>query len=99
MMQKRRLFALLLVLTLFVTTFPLSSVPISAAEAGTGSGSNETRYTQKFVAVVYDNSGSMRNESRIPSAKYSLSMLMSMLDERDIMQIMPMNMQKGERNR
>ncbi|MBE6636996.1 MAG: hypothetical protein E7618_04250 [Ruminococcaceae bacterium] len=76
---------------LLLLTFLLSAFAVFPATAADPSTNTEARYTQKIVTVVYDNSGSMAAGQRIPAAKYSLSMLMSLLDERDEMIIIPMN--------
>ncbi len=89
MKKRTRLLCFILMLSLVIPI--LSSLPLASSAANTGGNSNEARYTQKIVSVVYDNSGSMRNENRIPAAKYSLSMLMSMLSTEDLLYILPMN--------
>ena len=69
----------------------LSSLIFPATAADTSGGGN-ARYTQKIVAVIYDDSGSMNDDPiREPAARYSLEMLMALLDERDQMAIVPMN--------
>lgn len=87
------LFLLLATVATLVTVFPATA---AAATENTQTGENQTRYTQKVVAVVYDNSGSMlqsvnKEEERTHPAEYSLSMLLSMLNEKDEMILMPMN--------
>ncbi len=79
--------ALILALLLLLPLF--SAFTATAADSD---GTAEAEYTQKVVAVVYDNSGSMTHEDdRIPSARYSLALLLSMLDKRDALKIFPMN--------
>ncbi len=75
------LFVLLCMLFSVIAVFPVSADPAN----------DSARYTQKIVSVVYDNSGSMLDYNREPAARYSLEMLMALLDERDKMIIMPMN--------
>ena len=70
----------------------LSSLVFPATAADSATGNNTARYTQKVVAVVYDDSSSMMHDPiREPAARYSLEMLMALLDERDKMVIVPMN--------
>ena len=91
---------------LIVLTFLLSAVailPISSAEGGGGSSEAAAaqKKAQKIVSVVYDNSGSMnanidtgenyKHPTRADYALYAMKMLMSLLNEGDILQIVPMN--------
>lgn len=87
MKRCNRILSVLIVISLFL---PLLAVyPIHASAQADNA---EARYTQKIVSVVYDNSGSMLYDPiREPAARYSLEMLMSLLDERDQMSITPMN--------
>ena len=71
-------------------------IPIAAADTPPGNG-DASAQKQKIVAMVYDNSGSMYGEDwgnpnlRSELAEYSARILMSVLDERDQMFVMPMN--------
>ncbi len=84
----KRIISFLMIAVMLSSIFTVfSAFPASAAEED-----SDVRYTQKVVAVIFDNSGSMRwEDERIPSAKYSMGLLMSLLDERDQMRIIPMN--------
>lgn len=87
----KKLAATTLALIMLVSFSVLS---VSAADTGNPQD-NPARYTQKIVAVVYDESSSMQNDPmREPAARYSLEMLMSLLDVRDKMVIIPMNSNK-----
>ncbi len=66
-------------------------IPTSAAD----SGNSDVRYTQKIVSVLYDNSGSMLSQNKNEYALYALQMLMSLLDENDVLVITPMNNYKS----
>ena len=80
-----------------VSVFSISSV---ASEPNTDAAATQKK-TQKIVSVVYDDSGSMTanidNENstahptRADYALYAMKMLMSLLNEGDILQIFPMN--------
>ena len=52
---------------------------------------SDSLYTQKVVAVVYDNSGSMNTGGWSPYAKYALQGLVSMFESNDLMSIFPLN--------
>ena len=80
--------AILLLLVFSMLAGLATAFPMSAAES---SKENSSGYTQKIVSVLFDNSTSMSNDGRLPAARYSLEILMSLLDERDIMYIAPMN--------
>lgn len=80
------------VLSLAVALTVLLGITVVAKPSvASANGNSEVRYTQKIMAVVFDNSGSMKDGHRISAAKYSLSLLMSMLNEKDEMYIVPMN--------
>lgn len=66
----------------------ISAFPVAAAES---KSSDEVRYTQKIVSVLYDNSGSMISENKNEYALYALQMLMALLDSEDVLVITPMN--------
>lgn len=98
MRTKKRLYAVLLVLSMFV----LLAVGAFAAD-GTGGTADDVRFTKKVVSVLYDNSGSMNydeedssdTDNGYPSkndyAVYAIQMLMSLLGEEDRLIITPMN--------
>jgi len=96
MKRCKKFLALLLLLAMLAAL--ATAIPVAtgaATDPGTSAGT-QTRYTQKIVSVVYDNSGSMLqsvngSEERTHPATYSLAMLMSLLNERDEMILMPMN--------
>ena len=52
---------------------------------------NSSAFTQKHVVVLYDDSGSMREDSKRDYALYSIQMLMSLLEVEDSLTIVPMN--------
>ena len=98
----KRSVALFIVLTFLfssIAAFPIST----AAESGSGStdAAATQKKTQKIVSVVYDDSGSMKANidtgtyndppMRADYALYAMKMLMSLLNEGDILQIFPMN--------
>ncbi len=90
MKRRTKILSVLLVLSVWMSLF--AALPITASSSAPGSES--VSYKQKIVAVVYDNSGSMINGTgniREPAARYSLEILMSLMDERDEMFIIPMN--------
>lgn len=76
--------ALLILFCMLISMF--AAFPVSADQTD-----DTARYTQKIVSVVFDNSSSMLYSNREPAARYSLEMLMALLDEKDKMIIMPMN--------
>lgn len=87
MKKFKRLSALLILLCMMLSM--LSAISVFTVSAD--DDDNSARYTQKVVSVVFDNSGSMTSYNREPLARYSLEMLMALLNERDEMIIMPMN--------
>lgn len=70
----------LLLLTLITSSFLIK--PSKADSPG---------FTQKVVAVVYDNSGSMSTDNRSEYAKYAMQGFMSVLDSKDSLMIFPLN--------
>lgn len=87
--MKLRKKTLVLVLTLCLL-FQMLAGTVNAA--GTG---DEARYTQKIVSVLYDNSGSMDSDNKYEYAHYAIQMLMSLLSEKDVLVITPMNAPNG----
>ena len=64
--------------------FSVSNSPVSAAE-------NAASYTEKYVSVLLDDSGSMDAENRWEYAVYAMQMLMALLNEQDKLWITPLN--------
>lgn len=79
------LFSVMAILLLCSSTF-LRSPPGTVR-----ANDSNSLYTEKVVAVVYDNSGSMNQEKRSPNAKYALQALVSIFDSDDTMSIFPLN--------
>lgn len=76
----------------------LCVLPATADGSGQGNTGSETAaYKQKVIAVVYDNSGSMKTDNRIHYAMYSLQILLSMVDAQDELFIVAMNAKNGQR--
>ena len=82
-------------LKLFFLPVLVSLMLFSFISVGFGPPKNaqadEALYSEKIVAVVYDNSGSMKQEQRSPNAKYALQALLSIFDTDDTMSIFPLN--------
>lgn len=93
-----RLMALLL--TFVMLSGLLGLLPATADSGGAGgagnTGTETAGYKQKVIAVVYDNSGSMVADKRIEYAKYSLQILLSMVDAQDELVIVAMNEKAGK---
>ncbi|MBP3436975.1 MAG: hypothetical protein J6K61_03590 [Clostridia bacterium] len=75
--------ALIICLSLFVVFG--ADTPVSAAASGSES------YTEKYVSVVLDDSGSMDEENRWQYATYAMQMLISLLNEQDKLWITTLN--------
>lgn len=69
----------------------LSCVFLRSPPASVNADESDSAYTQKVVAVVYDNSGSMKTGGWSPYAKYALQGLMSIFNSNDKMSIFPLN--------
>lgn len=82
-MKKRYYFLFLLIIPLIFLSIRVSKPMETKSE--------EARYTQKIVSVVYDDSGSMASEDRVVYARYSLKMLISLLGQDDVLDIILMN--------
>ena len=76
---------------LMALTCLLCCLGVFAVSAAPQSKDGDIRYTQKIVSVLFDNSGSMEQIQRKEYALYAVQMLMSLLDEKDILVITPMN--------
>lgn len=96
----KRSVSLFVVLTFLLSAIAILPVNLAAAESNSSVAATQ-RKTQKIVSVVYDNSGSMATSindptvngtpSRADYALYAMKMLMSLLNEGDVLQIVPMN--------
>ena len=87
-MRKKTLLLILVVCLLFQL---LAESALAAGLQG-----DDARYTQKVVSVLFDNSGSMDNENKFEYAQYAIQMLMSLLGEKDILVITPMNTTRSQ---
>ncbi len=75
-----------LALFLMLSCVFLRSPPLSVS-----ADESDSAYSEKIVAVVYDNSGSMKTGGWSPYAKYALQGLISIFDSKDVMSIFPLN--------
>lgn len=83
--MKRIIYNMLILCIFFVTFFCNPKMQINAIESD---------YTKKIISVVYDNSGSMNNE-KDKYARYSLQILIGLLDSDDELIITPLNTSDG----
>ena len=63
---------------------------VTSLSPNKASASNNV-YSQKIVAVVYDDSASMKTSSRYHYAKYAMQVLMSTLDSNDVLRVFTLN--------
>ncbi len=85
MAKTKKSFFLMILASLFLLSSICVGVRSSPVNAETAT------HTEKVIAVVYDNSGSMLEEDRSPYAKYALQTLISVVGENDKMSIFPLN--------
>ena len=81
-----RLIAILLAIFCLLPVFSMGISAQSSPEGG-----DQAMYVEKYVSVLYDNSGSMRNESRSLYANYAFQMMASMMNSQDKLWATPMN--------
>lgn len=87
-----RITAILLAL---LCALPLCATGVFASTSE--SGDDQALYVEKYVTVLYDNSGSMNNgDKREYYATYAFQMLASMMNESDKLWVAPMNDGDGE---
>lgn len=77
--------------SVFVAVLLLCSCVCILPASSASSPTEDVRFTKKIVSVLFDNSGSMKNQSRNEYALYALQMLMSLLNSGDSLVITPMN--------
>lgn len=82
------LISLLLIPLMFLSFFTSAFLFMKARADSPG-------YSEKIVAVVYDNSGSMSTDNRDDYAKYAMQGLMSVLDSKDTLVVFPLNTTYG----
>ena len=86
----KKIVSILFILLLSIIVFNVSNYK-SVAET------NKVENKSKIVSVVFDNSGSMVGE-REKFARYSLQMLIGLLDKDDVLFVTPMNKKGGPDN-
>lgn len=87
-MRKKIKIFLLSALAVFML---FSCVTLRSPPTSVSASEKDSVYSDKIVAVVYDNSGSMKTGGWSPYAKYALQGLMSIFDSTDTMAIFPLN--------
>lgn len=83
----RIIFALLFIFTAFFAAFSI----LSNKDNSKVNAASDVNYKKKVVSVLFDNSGSMADDNKREMAKYSLQILVNLLDKDDILWICPMN--------
>ena len=82
-----RLLALALALVFCFALF----VPLGGGSASVQAAQASESYTEKYVSVLLDDSGSMTTDNRWEYAVYAMQMLMALLNEQDKLWITPLN--------
>ena len=92
-MKFNTIFRITATLLAILCLLPCLSLSAFAASSGASSGDEEQKlYVEKYVSVLYDNSGSMRNDDkRAYYSTYAIQMMASMMNSEDKLWITPMN--------
>lgn len=86
MLKRYRILAAILAVLCLVPIFSVTGFASSAQSEG-----DQAMYVEKYVSVLYDNSGSMMKEKRSYYANYAFQMMVSMMNAEDTLWITPMN--------
>lgn len=81
-------YRILAVILAILCLAPIFSFGSFASEAGEG---DQAMYVEKYVSVLYDNSGSMLSDDRSYYANYAFQMMASMMNSGDTLWVVPMN--------
>ena len=90
--MKKKIVRVLSGLMAILCLLPLMSVGVLADGTQADDKQDQALYVEKYVSVLYDNSGSMLNsDNRAHYATYAIQMMASMMNTKDKLWITPMN--------